>query len=207
MMACCADEIIAAPFSFIGSIGVIAEMPNIHKVLTKNDVDWNMFTAGKFKRTITLFSENTPEGKEKFQNEIEAIHDAFKQHVHGNRGDVLDIEQVATGEAWLALQCKDYGLVDQLGTSSDVMNEYANKGYDIIRLSRQEPKKDPLREFFQRSIQFCEEAVDVVSQKVWSKVSDPMEDSDVERHAGVRGDGITRMSPQGVASRASFKEM
>lgn len=141
MMACCADEIVAAPFAYLGSIGVIAEVPNFHRLLNKHEVDHFMFTAGKFKRTVSLFNEVSTEGKDKFQEQLESIHTAFKQHVSEQRGAVMDVEKVATGEAWLALQCKEYGLVDRLGTSWDVMNELAESGYDVIKVERQVKKR------------------------------------------------------------------
>lgn len=203
MMACCADEIVAAPFAFLGSIGVVAEMPNISKVLAKNDVDWNMFTAGKFKRTITLFAENTEEGKDKFQAEIESIHDAFKEHVNQNRGNVLDIDQVATGEAWLAVQCKEHGLVDKLATSSDVMQKYTDMGYDVIEMSRREPKKDLFKSLLSRSILFSEELVDSVSQRLWANVSSPP--SSAATATGARNHAM-RMNPRTIASQAKFRD-
>mmetsp|Transcript_523 Transcript_523/g.1124 ORF Transcript_523/g.1124 Transcript_523/m.1124 type:complete len:500 (+) Transcript_523:179-1678(+) len=152
MMACCADEIVAAPFAFLGSIGVIAEMPNLNKALNKNDVEWMMFTAGKFKRTVTVFGEMTEEGKAKFQSDLESIHAAFKGHVNEQRGHALDIEQVATGEAWLALQCKEYGLVDRLATSWDILGELAAEGRDVILVKRKEPQnKSSLLALFDRA--------------------------------------------------------
>ena len=141
MMACCADEIVAAPFAYLGSIGVIAEVPNFHRLLNKHEVDHFMFTAGKFKRTVSFFNEVSAEGKEKFQEQLESIHTAFKQHVSEQRGAVMDVDKVATGEAWLALQCKEYGLVDRLGTSWDVMHELAESGYDVIKVERQVKKR------------------------------------------------------------------
>lgn len=116
LMACIANKIIAAPFAIIGSIGVVAQVPNFHKLLKKNDVDVDIFTAGEFKRTVTVFGENTAAGKEKFQEELDSVHKQFKEAVEKYRQDV-DIAQVATGETWLAQQAKDIGLVDELMTS------------------------------------------------------------------------------------------
>lgn len=147
MMACCADEIVAAPFAYLGSIGVIAELPNFHRVLNKNDVDYFMFTAGKFKRTVSLFNEVTSDGKDKFQDQLESIHTAFKQHVYEQRGKVMDVDKVATGEAWLALQCKEYGLVDRLGTSWDVIKEMADGGFDVIKVERETSKRNIFSSF------------------------------------------------------------
>ncbi len=120
MMASVADKIIAAPFAIIGSIGVVAGIPNFHRVLQKNEVDYHLFTAGKYKRTVTPFSEVTDEGKQKLQDDLTAIHEAFKQHIKDGRPDV-DIEAIATGEYWLASQAKEKGLVDEIMTSDDYL--------------------------------------------------------------------------------------
>jgi len=120
MMAAVADKIIAAPFAIIGSIGVVAGIPNFHRVLQKNEVDYHLFTAGKYKRTVTPFSEVTDEGKQKLQDDLTAIHEAFKRLIKEGRPDV-DIEEIATGEYWLASQAKEKGLVDEIMTSDDYL--------------------------------------------------------------------------------------
>ena len=120
MMAAVADKIIAAPFAIIGSIGVVAGIPNFHRVLQKNEVDYHLFTAGKYKRTVTPFTEVTDEGKQKLQDDITAIHEAFKRLIKEGRPDV-DIEEIATGEYWLASQAKEKGLVDEIMTSDDYL--------------------------------------------------------------------------------------
>ena len=120
MMAAVADKIIAAPFAIIGSIGVVTGIPNFHRVLQKNEVDYHLFTAGKYKRTVTPFSEVTDEGKQKLQDDITAIHEAFKRLIKEGRPDV-DIEKIATGEYWLASQAKEKGLVDEIMTSDDYL--------------------------------------------------------------------------------------
>ena len=120
MMASVADKIIAAPFAIIGSIGVVAGIPNFHRVLQKNEVDYHLFTAGQYKRTVTPFSEVTDEGTQKMQDDLTAIHEAFKQHIKDGRPDV-DIEAIATGEYWLASQAKEKGLVDEIMTSDDYL--------------------------------------------------------------------------------------
>ena len=117
MMACVADKIIAAPFAIIGSIGVLAQIPNFHKLLKKHDIDFEQVTAGEFKRTLTMFGKNTEKGREKFQEELEEVHTLFKQHIIENRE--LDIDDVATGEHWMATQAYQKGLVDELMTSDE----------------------------------------------------------------------------------------
>lgn len=118
MMACVADKIVAAPFSIIGSIGVIAQIPNFNKLLKKNDIDFEMITSGEFKRTLTLFGENTDKGREKFQQDVESTHGLFKEFVQTHRADI-ELEKVATGEYWFAMDAQKLGLVDELNTSDD----------------------------------------------------------------------------------------
>lgn len=120
MMACVADKIVAAPFAIIGSIGVVAQVPNFHRLLQKNEIDVELHTAGAFKRTLTLFGENTEEGREKFRQELNETHDLFKQFVSKQRPQ-LDIESVATGEHWYGSVAKDKGLVDEISTSDDYL--------------------------------------------------------------------------------------
>lgn len=118
MMAAVADRIVAAPFAYIGSIGVVASIPNLHRVLKKYDVDYEQVTAGRYKRTLTMFGENTEEGRAKFREELEAVHRRFKEEVKRFRPRV-DIESIATGEHWLAEDAKPLGLVDEIMTSDD----------------------------------------------------------------------------------------
>lgn len=120
MMACIADKIIAAPFAILGSIGVVAQLPNFHKLLKKNHVDVEQFTAGEFKRTVTVFGENTEKGRQKFQHELEETHLLFKDFVQKHR-PVLEIDLVATGEHWFGYQALDLKLVDELATSDEYL--------------------------------------------------------------------------------------
>ena len=113
LMACVASKIVAAPFSYIGSIGVVAQIPNFNKVLKKHDVDYEQVTAGKYKRTLTMFGENTPEGREKFKQELTLIHDRFKEIVSKYRPS-MDIDNIATGEFWLAKDALERGLIDEI---------------------------------------------------------------------------------------------
>ncbi|WP_237060790.1 protease SohB [Microbulbifer sediminum] len=120
MMACVADRIIAAPFAMVGSIGVLAQLPNFNKLLKRHDVDYELFTAGEFKRTVTMFGENTAEGREKFQSDLEEIHALFQHFVAEYRPN-LDVAKVATGEVWFGQRAIDLGLVDELKTSDEYL--------------------------------------------------------------------------------------
>ncbi|MEG5548211.1 protease SohB [Enterobacter wuhouensis] len=120
MMACVADKIVAAPFSIIGSIGVVAQIPNFNRFLKNKEIDIELHTAGQYKRTLTLLGENTEEGRQKFREDLNETHHLFKDFVHRMR-PTLDIEQVATGEHWYGTQAQDRGLVDEVGTSDDLL--------------------------------------------------------------------------------------
>ena len=120
MMACVADKIIAAPFAIIGSVGVVAQVPNIHRLLKKHDIDVDVMTAGEYKRTVTIFGENTEKGKRKFQQELEETHDLFKQFVSQHRPH-LAVDKIATGEHWFGQQALELNLIDAISTSDDVI--------------------------------------------------------------------------------------
>jgi len=124
MMACLADQIIAAPFAIIGSVGVVAGVPNFNKILKKNAVDYYQITSGKFKRTVSLLGEVTDEGLEKFKEEIEETHELFKDHVKRFRPQV-DVEKIATGEHWFGQVALTLNLIDKLGTSDDYLFQQA----------------------------------------------------------------------------------
>ncbi len=120
MMACVADKILAAPFAVIGSIGVIAQLPNFHRLLKKNDIDYEQLTAGEYKRTLTVFGENTDKARAKFVEDLEDTHLLFKEFVAEQRSE-LEIEKIATGEVWFGRRALALNLVDQLQTSDDYL--------------------------------------------------------------------------------------
>ncbi len=118
MMACIADQIIAAPFAVLGSIGVVAQIPNFNRLLKSQNIDVEMHTAGEYKRTLTMLGENTEAGREKFLEELEDVHELFKTFVAENRSKV-DIAAVGTGEAWYGQRALERQLVDLLMTSDE----------------------------------------------------------------------------------------
>jgi serine protease SohB len=132
MMACVAPRIIAAPFAVLGSIGVLAQLPNFHRLLKKHDIDFELFTAGEYKRTVTVFGENTDKGREKFIEELEDTHELFKTFVKDNR-PVVDIARVATGEVWYGQRAIEQGLVDELQTS-DAFIQQRLKDWDVFEV-------------------------------------------------------------------------
>ena len=132
LMACVANEIIASPFSVIGSIGVIAQLPNFHKLLKKNNIDFEQHTAGKYKRTLTMFGENTSQGREKFLDDLESVHDLFKNFVTEYRPQ-LNMDQVATGEIWYGKQALEYQLIDQVMVGDSYLQK-SSESYDIFEV-------------------------------------------------------------------------
>ncbi len=126
MMACIGNKIYAAPFAILGSIGVVAQIPNAHKLLKKHDVDYEVMTAGEYKRTMTVFGENTAKGREKFQEDLEITHQLFKDFVAINR-PLLNIDEIATGETWLGTAALDKQLVDGIITSDQYLMDKAKE--------------------------------------------------------------------------------
>ena len=130
MMACVGSKILAAPFAIIGSVGVVAQLPNFHRLLKKNDIDFETFTAGEFKRTVTIFGENTDKGRRKFESELEETHQLFKSFVSTQRPS-LDIDKIATGEIWHGQQAIDKGLIDEVMTS-DAYLQANSESSDLV---------------------------------------------------------------------------
>jgi serine protease SohB len=141
LMACVADRILAAPFAILGSIGVLAQIPNFNRLLDDHGIDFEMITAGKYKRTVTMFGENTEEDRAKLREELEDVHSLFKGAVAKYRPG-LDLEKVATGEHWYGTRALEFGLADELKTSDELLAELA-KDNDLYRL--QYKMKQPLQ--------------------------------------------------------------
>nr|WP_218573237.1 protease SohB [Pseudomonas sp. L-22-4S-12] len=143
MMACIGDKVLSAPFAILGSIGVVAQLPNVHRLLKKHDIDFEVLTAGEYKRTLTVFGENTDKGREKFQEDLETTHVLFKNFVARYRPQLV-IDEIATGEVWLGLSALDKQLVDELKTSDEYLAERAREA-DLFQLHYAEKKSLPER--------------------------------------------------------------
>lgn len=133
LMSVTANKIMSAPFAIVGSIGVVAQVPNFHRVLKKHDVDVKEYTAGEFKRTVSLLGEITPKGEEKFKQQLEETHVLFKSFVQKFRPQ-LNLSEVATGEYWYGEQAITKGLVDEIRTSDDYLMNLADK-HQIIKVT------------------------------------------------------------------------
>ncbi|WP_342808066.1 protease SohB [Alteromonas sp. M12] len=162
MMACVADNVLSAKFAIIGSIGVIAQLPNFNKILKKNDIEFEQHTAGDFKRTLTLFGENTDQGRDKFKQELEEVHVMFKDFVSSHRSE-LDIDKVATGEYWYGSRAKELGLVDAIQTSDDfLMSKLESRNIYSVKYS----KKKGLAEKLGKA---ASTGIESAFVKLWSK--------------------------------------
>ncbi|MGL3044232.1 protease SohB [Acinetobacter pecorum] len=168
MMACIANEIISAPFAIVGSIGVVAQVPNFNRLLKDNKIDFELYTAGEYKRTVTMFGENTEEGRAKFEEELQQTHALFKHFVEKYRPQ-LNIEKVATGEHWYGRDALDLNLVDTLQTSDEYLLNVLTQ-HDIYLL--QTRKKPTLGEKLGlQAAQIADSLVPTVMNKVMESLS------------------------------------
>lgn len=143
LMACVGDRILAAPFAIIGSIGVVAQLPNFHRLLEKKGVDFEQVTAGRYKRTLTLFGKNTDEGRDKLKEELEEVHEIFKNQISEHRPGI-NLDKVATGEHWYGLRAMELELVDEIRTSDDFLLE-ATKEFDLYSVTYKRRRPLPER--------------------------------------------------------------
>ena len=164
MMACGANRIVAAPFAMVGSIGVLAQVPNVHRLLRKHDIDFEQITAGEYKRTLTVFGENTEQGREKLREDLEEIHEHFKTFIVEHRPEV-DIDRVATGEVWLGTRAQELGLVDELMTSDDYLIAQVDQGVPVYEVCYR--KHTPISE---RLGVAAEQRVDSLLNRWWARL-------------------------------------
>lgn len=141
MMACVADRILASPFAVLGSIGVVAQLPNFHRVLKKHDVDYEVLTAGEHKRTLTIFGENTEKGRQKFLEDLEDTHDLFKGYVSERRPE-LDIDRVSNGDIWFGTRALEVRLIDEIKTSDEYLIEACERS-EVVAVSFQRKRSLP----------------------------------------------------------------
>ncbi|MDC0980218.1 protease SohB [Bdellovibrionales bacterium] len=144
MMACTANQIIAAPFAVLGSIGVIAQVPNFNRLLKKHDIDYEEMKAGEYKRTVSMFGKITDKGKEKFLEQIEETHQLFKDFISENRKE-LDLPKIATGETWYGRQALEKNLIDRIQTSDQYLMD-RSESHQLVQLSIK-PKKSVIEKF------------------------------------------------------------
>jgi serine protease SohB len=166
MMACVGSNIIAAPFAVLGSIGVLAQLPNFNRLLKKHDIDIELLTAGEYKRTLTMLGENTDKGRQKFIEELEETHTLFKEFVGENR-PALDVAKVSTGEVWYGRKAIDVGLIDALQTS-DAFVQGRLKDQDVFEVKFVHKKT-----WHEKIGMAAEGAMEKAFLKIWQRVQSP----------------------------------
>ena len=164
LMAVVADRILAAPFAVLGSIGVVAQVPNVHRLLKRHDVDVEVLTAGKYKRTLTVLGENTEEGRQKFQEELEDVHDQFQEFVGEHRPQV-DLSVVATGETWHGQRALALNLADELCTSDEYLLA-ASESADIYEVRWVEHRRP-----IERLMAQVESGIETMADRMFDKLS------------------------------------
>ena len=162
MMACVANKIIASPFAIIGSIGVLAQVPNFNKLLKDKGINFEQHTAGNYKRTVTMFGENTDKDREKLNEQLEEIHLLFKNFITSQRKNI-DIEKVATGEYWYGENALSLNLIDEIMTSDEYILSMKEK-FEITHI-----KYKPVKTFSDKiskiSSSFTNKAIGSLEQK------------------------------------------
>lgn len=175
MMACVANELLAAPFAYIGSIGVLVQLPNVYRLLKDNKVDVEMITAGEYKRTLTTFGENTDKARAKVQEEVDEMHRLFKAFI-GEYRPLMSLESVATGEVWTGQQALERALVDGLATSDEwIVARCAEADVFHVTWEEKKPLKDRLAEMFEGSLSA------VLSRTVDRRLEDLLQRADKEK--------------------------
>jgi serine protease SohB len=161
LMACVASKVYVAPFAILGSIGVLAQIPNFNRFLDSHGVDFEQVTAGKYKRTVTMFGKNTDEDRAKLKEELEDVHALFKSAVSRYRPD-LDLDKVATGEHWYGTRALELGLADEILTSDELLLQRA-ESRDLYRLSYK--VKQPLQKRLMSNIDGALEKFDTAAAR------------------------------------------
>jgi len=138
MVSSQADEVWALPGSAVGSIGVIAEIPNASALLDKLGLEFQVITAGKNKDAGSVYRPLTKEERALIQGEVDEVYEQFIDIVAEGRGlERSEVESMATGWAWNGERAKEMGLVDKIGTYEDALDSAAKLGgiegdYDIV---------------------------------------------------------------------------
>ncbi len=162
LMACVANRIVAAPFAILGSIGVIAQLPNFNRMLEGHGIDWEMITAGEYKRNVTMFGKNTDADRARLKAQLEDVHELFKEAVIAWRPG-LDLARVGTGEHWYGKRALELGLADELKTSDQLLGELATER-ELYRVSYK--VRRPLR---QRLLVSVDDALERLAARAWRR--------------------------------------
>ncbi len=137
LMALPADRILAGPFAIVGSVGVVAGIPNVKRLLEEKGVSYRLFVAGDKKRVVHFADDDGPEVREYMDEKLAGIHTQFLQAVEKHRGDRVKLDEVRSGDHWSAEESveKGLGLVDELQTSAEYLLE-RNREVALVMIER-----------------------------------------------------------------------
>lgn len=123
-LACAADEIYACSTSIVGSIGVVSAGFGLDGLIDKWGVTRRLHTAGGSKSRLDPFLPEKSEDVAWLTGLQEQLHERFTGWVRERRGDRLATgTELFDGEVWLGERARELGLIDGIGTASEVLSE------------------------------------------------------------------------------------
>lgn len=126
-IACAADEIYAMPGTITGSIGVIAEFPNVEGLMEKIGVKFDVIKTGKFKDTGSMFRPMSAEEEQLLKGMLLDVYDQFVEAVAQGRNMTIEhVKEYADGRVFSGRQALEYGFIDALGTQQDAIMRAAS---------------------------------------------------------------------------------
>lgn len=147
MLACVSDLLVAAPSAYVGSIGVVAQLPNFNQFLEDKGVKVFELTAGDKKRSLTMLGKPDQDKENHMLDKLETMHDLFISHVTNSRPKMLELDSdmsatVFSGDYWTAKETVDngYNLVDELKTSEEFLFSLFSS-HNLIEIKLKEKKK------------------------------------------------------------------
>ena len=123
-LAVTGEKVYASPSTITGSIGVIMEQAVVEDLMKKIGVEANTIKSGPLKDTGTPFRKMRDDERKYLQGVIDSIYEQFVNDVaEGRKMPVDKVKQLADGRIYTGLQAKDTGLIDNIGTFYDVVDE------------------------------------------------------------------------------------
>ena len=169
-LACAGDEIYVDSNSIVGSIGVISPGFGFVDLLKKIGVERRVYTSGKSKSFLDPFKNEKKEDIERLQNIQEQIHENFISYVKSRRGSRINeskIDEIFSGLFWVGQKGIDLGLVDGIGSISEIIEKKFGKKAKIKLIDQ---KKSFLQRRLSSSLIDSEEIFQKIEEKfIWSR--------------------------------------
>jgi protease-4 len=120
--ASAADKIVANPGTLAGSIGVIMEFVQVEELLKKIGVSVEVLKTGEFKDIGSIHRKLSERDREMIRTLVFDVQRQFVEAVaQGRNLPVEKVREIADGRVLTGAQCKELGLVDQLGNFEDAV--------------------------------------------------------------------------------------